>query len=228
MAPGGSEAGMDIVEQALKMLTPERVARIRQAAAARLRGLTIVFDGLHDPHNVSAVLRSCEALGVQDAHLVAGVRSVDLSRGVTRGCERWLTLHWHEDAAHCTKALHAKGFRLLLAMPGPASQPLEDVDFRQKTALVFGNEHAGVSSEFIDAADGAYHIAMFGFVQSFNVSVAAAISLAHAARARRQAVGGLTDMTPEEQADLLQRWLKRELAMRPGAGTREHAPSEGR
>jgi tRNA (guanosine-2'-O-)-methyltransferase len=209
----------DILTRAGKVLTANRLERIRTVAGSRLRGLTVAFDDLHDPHNVSAALRSCEAFGIQDAHLVGGTREVGLAKGVTRGCERWLSLHWHTTCAGCAKALHRQGFQILLAMPGDTSLSLPEIDFGNNTALVFGNEHEGISSEFQAAADGLYHIPMCGFVESFNVSVAVAVSLSYAARARRNAVGAATDMAPEEVDDLLKRWLRRELAMRPGQGS---------
>ena len=204
----------DLVAQANRLLTPRRLARLRAAAACRLRGLTVAFDGLHDPHNVSAALRSCEAFGVQDVHLVGDSRTVPLNRGVTRGCHRWLTFHWHASARPCVRALHEGGFRVLLAMPGDRSPPLPAIDFGRSTALVFGNEHDGVCSEFRAEADGLYRIPMYGLVESLNVSVSVAVSLAYAAEARRRAVGSATDMTPDEVQALMEAWLRRELAGR--------------
>lgn len=174
----------------------------------------MAFDGLHDPHNVSAALRSCEAFGVQDIHLVGDTRTVPVNRGVSKGCHRWLTCHWHQSAAQCADALRGAGFRMLLGTPGDRSLPLDLVDFAEKTALVFGNEHEGVSSEFRDLADGFYHVPMCGFVESFNVSVSVAVSVAHAAHARRQAVHAATDMGPAEVEALTAKWLQRELDAR--------------
>lgn len=210
--PDGSLDNLEAsAEQAL---TPERLARIRGVAAARLSGLAVAFDSLHDPHNISAALRSCEAFGVQNVHLVGSARTAPINSGVTKGCERWLTFHWHETAAACMEALHAQGFRALLTMPGDDSPSIGDVDFSAKVALVFGNEHAGVSPEFEGLADGRCHVPMFGFVESLNVSVAVAVSLAHAAAARRSALGAQSDQTPRQRDELLKAWLDRELETR--------------
>ena len=206
----------DILAEAERVLTPQRLERIQAVAATRLRGLTVAFDALHDPHNVSAALRSCDAFGLQDVHLVGDTRTVPVNRGISKGCHRWLTFHWHETAAQCSDALKRQGFRVLLAMPGDASLPLQEIDFSHKTALVFGNEHEGVSTEFRQGADALYHIPMTGFVESFNVSVSVAVTLAHATGARRAAVGAKTDLAPEEAATLLETWLRRELAARQG------------
>lgn len=206
----------DLLNAAEAVLTPRRLRRLRQVASRRLSGLTVAFDSLHDPHNVSAALRSCEAFGVQHVRLVKSATGAAINRGVSKGCERWLTSHWHETAEECVAALHRDGFRVLLAMPSGDSKPLQDVDFGQKVALVFGNEHAGVSPEFEGIADGHCHIPMVGFVESFNVSVAVGISVSHAARARRIALGSDTDMLPAERDALLAGWLKRELDARRG------------
>ena len=200
------------------LLTPERLGRIRRVAASRLTGLTVAFDSLHDPHNVSAALRSCEAFGVQNIHLVGPSRAVSVNRGITKGCQRWLSFHWHETAAACVAALRGHGFRVLLAMPGDDSLPIREVDFGERVALVFGNEHAGVSPEFEGLADGHYHVPMHGFVESLNVSVAVAVSLAQAAPARREALNADTDQTTEEHERLLAGWLKREAEKRRWGG----------
>lgn len=201
-----------------RALTPRRLRRLAEVASARLEGLAVGFDSLHDPHNVSAALRSCDAFGVQNVHLVASSTGAPTNRGVTKGCERWLTFHWHESARACADALHGTGFRVLLAMPGDDSPPIQEVDFSAKTALVFGNEHAGVSPEFEDVADGRFHIPMAGFVESLNVSVAVAVSVFHAAQARRAALRAEADMPAQRRTALLAGWLKRELDARKGFG----------
>ena len=205
-----------LLAAAERALTPRRLSRLREVASARLEGLRVGFDSLHDPHNVSAALRSCDAFGVQNVHLVASSTGAPTNRGVTKGCERWLTFHWHDSARACADALHGQGFRVLLAMPGADSPPVGHVDFSAKTALVFGNGHAGVSPEFEGVADGRFHIPMNGFVESLNVSVAVAVSVFHAAFARRAALGAETDMPPAERDALLAGWLRRELDARRG------------
>ena len=206
----------DLLIAAGRLLTPRRLERIRSVASARLKGLTVAFDSLHDPHNVSAALRSCEAFGVQNIHLVGSARTVQINKSITKGCERWLTFHWHESPAACADALRKAGYRILLAMPAGDSQPIHEVDFAEGIALVFGNEHAGLSPEFAGLADGCCHVPMRGFVESLNVSVAVAISLAYATRARREAVGSVTDLSPLETDALLRAWLQREFAVRMG------------
>ena len=219
-----------LLAMARDALSQRRLDRILSVASSRLRGLTIAFDSLHDPHNVSAALRSCEAFGTQAVHLVGSTRTVPLNRGITKGCERWLSFHWHASASACVSALRQAGFRVLLAMPAADAAPIEAVDFGERVALVFGNEHAGVSTDFQELADGRFHVPMAGFVKSFNVSVAVAVSLSYAARARREALGAPSDLTAQEHAALLSGWLRRELETRSlwreGDGRRRGGPGQ--
>jgi len=187
---------------------------MRLVAGRRLGGLRVVLDGVHDPHNVSAVLRSCEGFGVQHVHLVRRLTDLPVNRAITLGCEKWLDLHEHDDAAACASALHELGFELWAAVPDRSAQPIEALDFGRKVALVFGGEHAGLSDELLAACDGRYQIPMPGFSQSLNVSVAAAISIYIAATLRRRAIGGPTDLSPAEIEALAQAWIAEDEARR--------------
>ena len=197
-------------------LLPQRVARMRQVAAHRLKGLTIVLDNLHDPHNISAVLRSCEIFGLHTVHIVHPKGKVSMNRGVTRGCHRWMDLVQHPGIAPCLKAVKAEGFRLYAADPAPGSRPLGDLDFSQPAALILGAEHDGLSPESIELADASFHIEMQGFTKSFNVSVAAALSLYIASGKRREALGAPSDLSPDEQARLFRRWVEEHKERRRG------------
>jgi tRNA (guanosine-2'-O-)-methyltransferase len=194
---------------------------MRLVAGRRLGGLRVALDGVHDPHNISAVLRSCEGFGVQHVHLVGPMEELSVNRAITCGCEKWLDLHMHVDGAACAQTLHEQGFSLWAAVPDRAAQPLEALDFGRKVALVFGGEHAGLSDELLSACDGRYQIPMPGFSQSLNVSVAAAISIYVASTARRRALGAQTDLAPEEVEALAQAWIEQDVARK----LREQHPS---
>ncbi|MGD1000519.1 MAG: RNA methyltransferase [Candidatus Brocadiia bacterium] len=191
-----------------------RPARMRLVAGRRLGGVRVVLDGVHDPHNISAVLRSCEGFGVQHVHLVGAMEDLPLNRAITCGCEKWLELHAHADGAACAGALHQQGFGLWAAVPDRAAQPIEALDFGRKVALVFGGEHAGLSDELLAACDGRYQLPMPGFSQSLNVSVAAGISIYIAASLRRRAIGGPTDLAPAEVEALAKSWIAEDEARR--------------
>lgn len=165
-----------VIEALDPLLTDERRARIARVIAARTRDVVPVLDGVDDPHNVAAVMRSAEAFGVQEVHLVERTEAFVASRAVAQGTERWIDVVRHGSARACVQALRARGHRVYVAaMDGTASPG--DLGREARVAVVFGNEHDGVSPEMRALADGTYAIPMRGFVESLNVSVAAAITL---------------------------------------------------
>jgi len=182
--PGKLPASPGLVLDALMpLLTEERKQRIASVVGSRTRDVVAVLDGVHDPHNVAAVLRSSEAFGVQELHLLAGPDTFLAAQSVARGSERWVDVVRHHSPNACVQALHARGHRVYVAAMDGAILPT-DLATETRVAIVFGNEHAGVSPEMTALADGTYTIPMCGFVQSLNVSVAAAITLFSATRGR--------------------------------------------
>jgi tRNA (guanosine-2'-O-)-methyltransferase len=178
-----------IVVSALENIAlPERVARIEQAVAARLASVVVVVESLADPHNAAAILRTCDGMGVGEVHAIEREAHVLITTRVTKGCEKWMTLRRHANARACADELHARQFQLLVAdMRGEkAPEALAEIP---RVALAFGNEHDGVSDELRSVADGSFAIPMRGMVESFNVSVTAAVALAAATRGRRGDLG---------------------------------------
>lgn len=184
------------------LVLPERQLRLREGFASRLRDVTVVMDRPHDPHNGAAVLRSCEAFGVQDVHVVSGHQPFLVSQVVTRRAERWLDVHEHASPEAALEPLLAAGFTLVTTHPQGDLLP-EDLKRVPKLALVFGNEHWGIDARFVRAAGRSVRIPMRGFVESLNLSVSAAILL-HAAVQGRQG-----NSSPEEQQQLYARGLYR-------------------
>jgi tRNA (guanosine-2'-O-)-methyltransferase len=180
------------------MMTEERRATLRDVAATRSYEITTVCEGLYDRGNVSAVLRTAEGLGYPAVHIVDNQPDFKPANRVAQGADKWLDL-WRYDAAEpCIERLRARGYRIV-ATHLEASRPLADFDFTEPTALVFGNEHAGVSQAFLEAADARCIIPMPGFTQSFNISVAAAVSLYHAFCQRTERRGRNGDLDEERQ-----------------------------
>lgn len=165
------------------LLTEERIARIDAVIARRTRSVVPVLDAVDDPRNVSAILRSAEAFGTQEVHLVSGPQAFLASRLISQGAEQWLDLVHHATPEACVAALHARGFRVYVASMDGARRP-EDLPALGKAAVVFGNEKSGVSQALAALADDRVAIPMSGFAQSLNVSVAAAITLYSATRDR--------------------------------------------
>ncbi|MEZ4288227.1 MAG: RNA methyltransferase, partial [Polyangiales bacterium] len=162
------------------VVTPERLARIESVARARTDNVALVLDAVHDPHNVSACLRSADAFGVQNIFAVKEASDFIASSGVTKGSDRWLDVHLFDDPIQCVNELRQRDYRIFAAVMN-ADVELDELALRArssstKTAIVFGNEHRGVSEEMLANVDGTFGIPMHGFVESLNISVAAAIS----------------------------------------------------
>jgi len=170
------------------LLLDDRRVRIDAAAAARLGGLRLVIENLHDPHNGAAVLRSAEAFGVQRVDVIESVEPFRFSSVVTQGCEKWLDVVHHPTLAGAVAALRADGFALYAAVPGTA-KTVEELDFARPAAVMIGNEHAGLGGEAVAAADAVFGIPMPGMTRSLNLSVAAALIVERAAQLRRRAIG---------------------------------------
>jgi tRNA (guanosine-2'-O-)-methyltransferase len=138
--------------------------------------LVLVLDRIADPHNSSAVLRSADAFGVQRVHVIVGEQGFRASRGVSKGTHRWLDVVRYETADACARRLRDEDYSVFVAAMGGETH-LVDLHMRPRLAVVFGNEHRGVSPEMRDLADGTFSIPMCGFVESLNISVAAAITM---------------------------------------------------
>jgi tRNA (guanosine-2'-O-)-methyltransferase len=175
------------------LLLDDRRTRIDAAAAARLGGLRLVIENLHDPHNGAAVLRSAEAFGVQRVEVIESVEPFRFSSTVTQGCEKWLDVVRHATLAGGVAALRADGFAIYAAVPG-AEATVDDLDFARPAAVMIGNEHEGLTAQAIAGADAVFGIPMSGMTRSLNLSVAAALIVERAAQARRRAVGRPGDL----------------------------------
>jgi tRNA (guanosine-2'-O-)-methyltransferase len=202
-----------IIEALAPFLTEERKTRIEEVLAQRLAGLTVILENLHDSHNGAAALRSVEGFGLAELHVVEQAEPFRFSSKVTQGCEKWVSRIRHKTFAECADELHRRGFQLVAALPG-AETALDAIDVSRPTALVFGNEHAGLTGVAQAACDGSFAIPMAGFTQSFNLSVSVAISLYDAARRRRQVLGSSTDLPAEEVARLRARWYALSMDLR--------------
>jgi tRNA (guanosine-2'-O-)-methyltransferase len=193
--------------------TDRRQARIRAVLARRQPDLTVVLENVHDPHNVSAILRSCDAVGVLRAHVVYSVEeppAAAFARQTSASAAKWVDVVRHDSVRSCYETLRGAGFRILVTSLEPGSRSLYEWDLTAPTALVLGNEMRGVSPEASELADGAIEIPMMGMVQSLNVSVASAVCLYEALRQRRES--GAYDaarLDGETQRAWEEDWLRR-------------------
>ena len=199
--------GPEVVCKTLEpMLTPERIARIDQVIEARLASVVAAVEDTYDPHNAAATIRTSEALGLQELHVIEPGLRFSAAKGVTRGSHRWIDLHRHPDADSAIAALHARGFRVFATLPD-AKVSIEDVDVSTPLAVIFGNEHAGVSPDAVAACDGAVTVPMFGFTESYNLSVTVGLAMSRLAARRRAYIGAPGDLDPVRRARLRARWF---------------------
>lgn len=164
------------------LMTDDRRQRLDEVAALRSLRLTAVLENIYDRGNVSAVMRSFEAFGFLEMHLVdqPGAKFKAANR-VTRGAEKWLDVHKHQCSRDCVETLRARGYQIW-ATDLNTQYSITNIDWSKPTAIVLGNEKDGVSSEMLGSVDGTFRVPMLGFSQSFNISVAAALIFYHARR----------------------------------------------
>lgn len=182
-----------VCEALTPLLAEERRQRIEAIIDARLCGLAVMVENLHDPRNGAAVLRSCEAFGLQTVHVVEAAERFRFSPAVSQGCEKWLDVERHTTFQQAASRLHAAGFVLYAAVPD-ATMALQHLDFSRPAVVVVGNEHAGLTDEAVGLADQRFSIPMAGMTRSLNLSVATAVIVSHAAERRRVALGRNGDL----------------------------------
>jgi tRNA (guanosine-2'-O-)-methyltransferase len=186
----------------------ERREKLERVVGSRLGGLVVVLEQLVDPHNGGAALRSCEANGVREVHVVGS--SFGFSERVTQGCDKWLDLLRDETIERCTAGLKARGFKLYAAVPGAATA-LEELDPLAPAAFLVGNERDGLTAAARAACDVEFAIPMHGFSQSVNLSVATALCVYTHAERRRVALGRVGDLEGEALDDLRAEYYRRDL-----------------
>ena len=165
-------------------MTPEREQRLKDVLDKRQNDLTVVLENVFDPHNISAVMRTCDAVGIQDIHVLNTKLSKHKKWGSrsSSSAAKWLTIHQHSDAAVCFAELRKKFPLILTTHLSSSAVSLYEIDFTSPVALVFGNEHDGVSEEIRKLADGNFVIPQMGMIRSLNISVACAVCLYEAFR----------------------------------------------
>lgn len=200
-----------VIQALLPYMRQERFQRLSDASIARMRGLTIVLESLYDPGNLGAVFRSADAHGLTDVHVINPQNATKTqARAVSRGSEKWLDIHTYNETETCVERLRKHGFQIAVSDLEAAS-PLRSIDFSKPTAVVFGSERFGVSDTMRDAADIRFRIPMHGFVQSLNISVAAAITLHVARQGRERALGAKSDLSTRDRTWLLAQWMRRSV-----------------
>lgn len=173
----------DVIETLEPLAVDDRRARLWQVASGRIGSVTVLMDAPHDPHNAAAVLRSCDGFGIPRVHLVPREEDFAVGRTVAKGAERWIEVVPHRTPELALAALHDQGFTTVATHPEGNLCP-EDLARLPRVALILGNEHDGLRDALHEGAQQSVRIPMRGFVESFNVSVAAAVLLYAATRGR--------------------------------------------
>jgi tRNA (guanosine-2'-O-)-methyltransferase len=199
--------------RSIDTISERRRQKLERVLRARQRDLALVIENVWDPHNVSACLRSADAVGIQDVHFLYYIEQAPnmkrLGKQSSASAKKWLTFHQHTDVRACFDALRADGFAVYVSHLTRDAVPLYNLDLTGKVALVFGNEHRGVSAEATEAADGVFFIPMMGMVQSLNISVATAVTLYEACRQRLAAGAYDREQIPGDTLrQLLEDWAR--------------------
>jgi tRNA (guanosine-2'-O-)-methyltransferase len=189
-------------------MTLERHTRIRAVLEKRQPDLTVLLEHVHKPHNLSAILRSCDAVGLLEANIVALEGRPPTFNETSAGSDKWVPLVTHENTASAFSSLQAKGFKVIAAHLSSTALDYRTWDYTQPTAILLGAEKWGVSEETANLCDAHIIVPMHGMVQSLNVSVAAAVILFEAQRQRLEAGMYTTSrLSPSEFAQLEYEWL---------------------
>ncbi len=203
-----------LIEGLEQFVTDERKERLLSVLDNRTRHITVVLEDLYQTQNISAVMRSCECYGIQDAYIVENRNTFEIHKDISMGADKWLTLHHYPHSEHnvkqCIDDLHARGYTVIATLPDEKRTTIMDLPVERKTAFLFGTELTGLSEEAVRYADGAALIPMYGFTESFNISNSAAIILSHfSERLRHSEVDW--KLTPDEREELYFKWLQKSI-----------------
>jgi tRNA (guanosine-2'-O-)-methyltransferase len=195
-------------------LTDRRKQLFENVIKYRTRHITVVLEDIYQPHNASAALRSCDLTGVQDVHIIENKNSYEINPDVAMGSFKWLNLYQYNETEFNTltafKKLKKQGYRIIATTPHKNDQTLNDISLEGKIALVYGTELTGLSDVAIANADEFLRIPMYGFTESYNISVSVALTLYTLTERLRQSdiAWGLSE---EEKEDILLEWSRRSI-----------------
>lgn len=199
-----------------QFITDERRQRFEEVLDFRTRHITVVLEDIFQPHNASAVLRSCDLRGIQDIHIVENTNHYDVNPDVVLGSTKWLNLQYYEGKEFNTPAayqhLHDKGYKIVATCPHRDDFTPDTLPLDQPVALVFGTEKLGLSDYAVEHADMHVRIPMFGFTESYNISVSAALLLYSLTNRLHASTDIEWHLTEEERNALRLVWTRRSLS----------------
>ncbi len=202
--------GLDDIDYLLSLVSDNKRKIIEKVLKHRTRHIAIVLENILQPHNASAVIRSADIFGVQDLHVVENETIFRAQTTIAKGANKWVDIQRYETTKECIFQLKKDGYRIVATTPHERGYTLDDLPINQKMALLFGTETSGLSAEAIELADDYVTIPMFGFTESFNISVSAAICL-HTLIMKLHASSIAWHMPEDEKRALQLEWLQRIL-----------------
>jgi len=205
-----------LIDYLSEFITPERNDLFERILDRRTRYLTIVLENIYQPQNASAAMRSVDCFGLQDAHVIENSNSFEVDREVAMGATKWLNVTSYnrkdDNSLDAIRSLRKEGYRIVATTPHEGDTSLEDFDLRKgKAAFFFGTELTGISDVLRNEADEFLTIPMYGFTESFNISVSAAVILHHLTLKLRNDPGIDWRLSKEERAKIKLEWLRRTI-----------------
>jgi tRNA (guanosine-2'-O-)-methyltransferase len=196
-----------LLEHLLSYLTERRKELFKEVCSKRTKHFTVVTEDVYQLHNTSAVMRSCDVFGIQELHVIEEKLGKKIDREIAMGAQKWVNIHRHHSTDVCIDVLKKKGYQIIATSPHNKATELSEFDITKKSAFFFGKEKDGLSNTVLNNADGFLKIPMYGFTESLNISVSAAIVL-------QSVVSRLKDsdidwkLTESEKKELIFHWTK--------------------
>lgn len=197
-----------LIEQLLVYITENKREKMCTVLENRTKYVTVVLEDLFQPHNASAALRTCDIFGIQDVHVVEANYSFKAVPTIAMGAAQWVDVHSYSSITESIDALKKNGYRIVATTPHTNSCILPELPLDQKTAFIFGSEQTGLSDAAMASADMFVKIPMYGFVESFNVSVSVALCLYDVVH-RLHTSSYVWQLSDEEKQDILLSWIRR-------------------
>lgn len=203
----------ELLEFLSSCITEKRLALFNKIVEDRTKYVTVVLEDLFQPQNASAVLRSCDCFGIQNVHVIENRNEFNVDKEVALGSSKWLSIHKYNEkqnnSLNVIRGLKKQGYRIIATTPHTKEQLLPDFDLKKgKAALVFGSELPGISEIIMNEADEFLKIPMYGFTESFNISVSAALVLYELTDKLRKTEGINWKLTEEEKVELKLKWIR--------------------
>lgn len=209
MNPEEQKAFLNYLSQ---YITENKKQKFDDVLKRRTRYVTVAIENIFQPHNASAVLRSCDAFGIQDVHIIENSNAYEINPKVELGTSKWINLYRYNEKENntltCINSLKEKGYKVIATSPHKDDTTIQELDLGQKTALLFGTEKEGLSDIALENADGYVKIPMYGFVESLNISVSAAICLQNTYE-RLQGSDIKWQLTEDEILELKLQWARK-------------------